>query len=153
MKKGILSPLGGRSSCSGRMTTAQMCGAFYAHSKFALQRLLQARSVMTGRTPIEFTQSLQLTFDHQVVYRYPTEKVRTLFKNELNTPHGFRYRKIERLCTINVFGIDVYKLLPARGILRLGGHQTCSADETSLEGHRQALWNDWGWKGKLDELW
>lgn len=40
---------------------------------------------------IEFVQSLQLTLSHQVVYRYSTEKVRTLFKNELDTPHWFRY--------------------------------------------------------------
>ena len=99
------------------------------------------------------TQSLHLAFNHQIVYRYSTEKVRTFFKNEFDTHHGVRYGKIERLCTIHVFWIYVCKLLPARGILRLGSHQARSANETSLEGQRQALWNDWGRKSKLDELW
>ena len=156
MKEEVMSPLGGRSSCSRVLVCREQHRRAVHSVRIPANLLCKDCCKLDPRataTLIELSQSLQLTFNHQVVYRYSTEKIRTLFKNELDTPHGFRYRKIERLCTIHVFGIDVCELLPARGILRLGGHQARCANETSLEGQRQALWGDWGWKGKLDELW
>jgi hypothetical protein len=74
-----------------------------------------------------------LPLNHQVVYRYSPEKVRTLFKNQLDAFHWFSRGEIERLCTIHVLGVDPYEFLPAGGILRSGGYDAGSADESSLE--------------------
>jgi hypothetical protein len=74
-----------------------------------------------------------LPLDHQVVYRYSPEKVRTLFKNQLDTFHWLSCGEIEHLCTIHVLGVDPCEFLPAGGILRSGGHNAGSANESSLE--------------------
>lgn len=74
-----------------------------------------------------------LPLDHQVVYRYSPEKVRTLSKNQLDTFHWLSCGEIEHLCTIHVLGVDPCEFLPAGGILRSGGHNAGSANESSLE--------------------
>jgi hypothetical protein len=75
-----------------------------------------------------------LALDHQVVYRYSPKEVRTLFKNQLDSFHCLSCGEIERLCTIHVLGIDPCEFLPAGGILRSGGHNAGSANESPLEG-------------------
>lgn len=74
-----------------------------------------------------------LPLDHQVVYRYSSKKVRTLFKNKLNSFHWLPCSEVEHLCTIHILGVDPCEFLPAGGILRSGGHKAGSADESSLE--------------------
>ncbi len=74
-----------------------------------------------------------LPLDHQVVYRYSPEKVRTLFKNQLDTLHWLSCGEIEHLCTIHVLGVDPCEFLPAGSILRSGGHDAGDANESSLE--------------------
>lgn len=75
-----------------------------------------------------------LPLDHQVVYRYSPEKVRTLFKNQLDSFHRFFCSKIEHLCAIHVLGVDPRKFLPAGGILRSGSDYAGGANEASLKG-------------------
>jgi hypothetical protein len=74
-----------------------------------------------------------LPLDHQVVYCYSPEKVRTLFENKLDSFHWLSWDEIEHLCTIHILGVDPCKFLPGGGILRSGGHKAGSADESSLE--------------------
>jgi hypothetical protein len=75
-----------------------------------------------------------LPLDHQVVNRYSPEKVRTLFKNQLDAFHRVSCGKIEHLCTIHVLGVDLCKFLPAGGILRSGSDYAGGANEASLKG-------------------
>lgn len=74
-----------------------------------------------------------LPLDHQVVYRYSPEEVRTLFKNQLDTFHWLSCGEIEHLCTIHILGVDTCEFLPVGGILRSGGDNAGSANESSLE--------------------
>jgi hypothetical protein len=109
----------------------------------------RTKSNCSAREPIVIHPSVSralvvpyLPLDHQVVYCYSTEKVRTLFKNQLYTVHGLSRGKIECLCTIHVLGVDPRKFLPAGGTLRTGSHYAGGANETSLKGKRNTPGSD-----------
>ena len=87
-----------------------------------------------------------LALNHQVVYRYSSKEVRTLFKNQFDSFHWLSCGEIERLCTIHVLGVDPREFLPAGGILRSGGHNAGSANKSSLESYRNTSRNDRRWE-------
>lgn len=110
-------------------TAMQWTGKRMKSNCFARERIVDHLSVSRAFRLV----APYLPLNHQVVYRYSPEKVRTLFKNQLDTFHWLSRGEIEHLCTIHVLGVDPCEFLPAGGILRSGGHDAGSANESSLE--------------------
>ena len=75
-----------------------------------------------------------LPLDHQVIYRYSPEEVRTLFEYQLDAFHRLSCGKIEHLCTIHILGVDPCKFLPAGCILRSDNHCAGGTNKPSLKG-------------------
>lgn len=96
----------------------------------------------------------------KVIYRDPTEEIRTLLEDQPQPPNASLYgilrRKLETLCSVNIFGIYASPLLPLWFVcfrpFRANFNCSPSPNESALESNGNTLRYYWLLEYYLDVL-
>jgi len=95
MRREVYLRLGGRSSCSNIVMYYAINPLDCTHHDALNTHFFKRNPAKTRERTKSNCIALYFTLNHQVIYRYSPEKVRTLFENKFDSFHWFYCRKIE----------------------------------------------------------